>query len=107
MTKIVEIWSCSCNIPKFSRKWLQVACNRKWTGYILVDFYWCILHTPQVTKAISLPEAKPKQFVYIGCDQLTTSMAIILFDHALHLLEYYSFLISNLMNVLNIHQNDE
>jgi hypothetical protein len=40
-----------------------------------------------VTKAISLPEAKPKQFVYIGCDQLTTSMAIILFDHALHLLE--------------------
>jgi hypothetical protein len=27
-----------------------------------------ILHTPQVTKATSLLEAKPKQFFYIGCD---------------------------------------
>jgi hypothetical protein len=41
MTKIVEIWSCSCNIPKSSRKWLQVACSHKWTGYILADFYYC------------------------------------------------------------------
>jgi hypothetical protein len=39
MTKIVEIWSCSCNIPKSSCKWLQVACSHKWTGYILADFY--------------------------------------------------------------------
>ncbi len=39
MTKIVEIWSCSCNILKFSHKPLQVACNHKWTGYILADFY--------------------------------------------------------------------
>jgi hypothetical protein len=39
MTKIVEIWSCSCNIPKSSRKRLLVACSRKWTGHILTDFY--------------------------------------------------------------------
>jgi hypothetical protein len=39
MTKIVEIWSCKCNIPKSSCKWLQVARSRKWTGYILADFY--------------------------------------------------------------------
>jgi hypothetical protein len=44
-----------------------------------------ILHTPQVTQAMSLLEAKPKWIFYIGCDQLTPSMAIILFIHALHL----------------------
>jgi hypothetical protein len=43
-----------------------------------------ILHTPQVTQAMSLLESKPKQKNYIGCDQLTRSMAIILFVHALH-----------------------
>jgi len=44
MTKIVEIWSCSCNIPKSSCKQIQVACSRKWTGYILADFYQCKKH---------------------------------------------------------------
>jgi hypothetical protein len=44
-----------------------------------------ILHTLQVTQATSLPKAKPKQKIYIGCDQLTPSMAIVLFVHALHL----------------------
>jgi hypothetical protein len=39
MTKIVEIWLVLANIPKFSRKQLQVACNCKWIGYILADFY--------------------------------------------------------------------
>ncbi len=39
MTKIIEIWSCSCNILKSSRKRLQIACSNKWTGYILADFY--------------------------------------------------------------------
>jgi hypothetical protein len=27
------------NIAKSSRKQLQVACSRKWSGYILADFY--------------------------------------------------------------------
>jgi hypothetical protein len=27
------------NISKSSCKQLQVACSRKWTGYILADFY--------------------------------------------------------------------
>jgi hypothetical protein len=27
------------NILKSSRKRLQVACSRKWSGYILADFY--------------------------------------------------------------------
>jgi hypothetical protein len=43
-----------------------------------------ILHTSQVTQAMNLPKTKPKQFFYIGCDQLTPSMAIILSIHALH-----------------------
>jgi hypothetical protein len=43
------------------------------------------LHTPQVTQTTSLPKTKPKWFFYIHCDQLTPSMAIILFVHALHL----------------------
>jgi hypothetical protein len=38
-----------------------------------------------VTQAISLLEVKTKQFFYISYDQLTPSMAIILFIHALHL----------------------
>jgi hypothetical protein len=37
MTKIVEIWSCNCNIPKSSHKRLQVACSHKWTSYILAS----------------------------------------------------------------------
>jgi hypothetical protein len=41
MIKIVEIWSCSCNILKSSCKRLQIACSRKWAGYILADFYYC------------------------------------------------------------------
>jgi hypothetical protein len=44
-----------------------------------------ILHTPQMTQATSLPQVQPKQIFYISCDQLTPSMAIILFVHALHL----------------------
>ncbi len=43
-----------------------------------------ILHTPQVTQTTSLPKAKPKWIFYISCDQLTPSMAIILFVFALH-----------------------
>jgi hypothetical protein len=43
-----------------------------------------ILHTSQVTQATSLPKAKPNRFFYIGCDQFTLSMAIILSIHALH-----------------------
>ncbi len=39
ITKITKIWSYNCNIPKSSRKQLQVACRRKWSGYILADFY--------------------------------------------------------------------
>jgi hypothetical protein len=27
-----------------------------------------IVHTPQMTQAMSLPEVKPKQIIYIGCD---------------------------------------
>jgi hypothetical protein len=38
-----------------------------------------------VTQAKSLPEIKPKQKNYIGCDQLTPSMTIVLSVHALHL----------------------
>ncbi len=38
-----------------------------------------------MTQALSLPEVKPKQIFYIGRDQLTPSMAIILSIHALHL----------------------
>jgi hypothetical protein len=44
-----------------------------------------VLHTPQVTQATSLPKAKPKRIFYISCDQLTPSMAIVLFVYALHL----------------------
>ncbi len=43
-----------------------------------------IMHPLQVTQTMSLLEVKPKQMFYIGCDQLTPSMAIILFVHALH-----------------------
>jgi hypothetical protein len=42
-----------------------------------------ILHTLQVTQAMSLPKAKPKLFFYITCDQPTPSMVIVLFVHAL------------------------
>jgi len=38
-----------------------------------------------VTQAMSLPKIKPKQIFFVGCDQLTPSMAIVLFVHALHL----------------------
>jgi hypothetical protein len=34
---------------------------------------------------MSLLEVKPKRIFYIGCDQLTLSMAIVLSIHALHL----------------------
>ncbi len=34
---------------------------------------------------MSLPKIKPKQIFFVGCDQLTPSMAIVLFVHALHL----------------------
>jgi len=44
-----------------------------------------IMHTPQMTQATNLPKVKPKQKIYVGCDQLTPSMAIILSIHALHL----------------------
>jgi hypothetical protein len=43
-----------------------------------------ILHTTQVTQATSLLEAQPKVIFNIGGDHLTTSMAIVLFVHALH-----------------------
>ncbi len=39
MTKIVKIRSCSCKYSKSSRKQLPIACSRKWSGYILADFY--------------------------------------------------------------------
>jgi hypothetical protein len=38
-----------------------------------------------MTQALSLPKVKPKQIFYIGRDQLTPSMAIVLSIHALHL----------------------
>ncbi len=44
-----------------------------------------ILHTPQVTQAMNLPKSKPKWIFYIGYDQLTPSMVIILSIHDLHL----------------------
>jgi hypothetical protein len=44
-----------------------------------------ILHTLQVTQAMSLIEIKPKHFFYIGCDQLTPSMVVVLSIHVLHL----------------------
>jgi hypothetical protein len=37
MIKLVEIWFCSCNIPKSSRKQLQVACSRKWITFWLIS----------------------------------------------------------------------
>jgi hypothetical protein len=43
------------------------------------------MYTQQMTQVTSLLKAKPKQFFYIGCGQLTPSMAIILSVHALHL----------------------
>ncbi len=44
-----------------------------------------IQHTLQVTQAMNLPKAKPKWIFYIGCDQLTPSMAIISSIHEGHL----------------------
>jgi hypothetical protein len=41
--------------------------------------------TQAMTLATSLLEAKPKPCFYISCDQLTLSMTIIFFVHALHL----------------------
>ncbi len=32
------------NTPKLSCKQLQITCSCKWSGYILVDFYWWIAH---------------------------------------------------------------
>jgi len=42
-----------------------------------------ILNTTQMTQAISLLKAKTKTIFYIGCDNLTLSMAIVLSIHAL------------------------
>ncbi len=39
ITKIVKFGLVVANIPKSSRKRLQITCCRKWTGYILADFY--------------------------------------------------------------------
>jgi hypothetical protein len=36
---------------------------------------------------MNLPEAQTKTIFYVGCDDLRPSMAIILFVHALHLLQ--------------------
>jgi hypothetical protein len=44
-----------------------------------------VLHTSQVTQAMSLPKAKPNFFFDISCDHLAPNMAIILSIHALHL----------------------
>jgi hypothetical protein len=46
-------------------------------------FFINILHTTQMTQAISLLKAKTKTIFYIGCDHLTLSMAIVLSIHAL------------------------
>jgi hypothetical protein len=43
-----------------------------------------ILHTMQVTQAMSLLEAQPKIIFNINDDHLTPSMAIIIYVHALH-----------------------
>jgi hypothetical protein len=42
-----------------------------------------ILQRPQVTQAMNLPKAEPKQIIHISCDQLTPSMAIVLFSPCL------------------------
>jgi hypothetical protein len=42
MIRIIYIWSYNCKYSKFSGKWIQVACSRKRSGYILADFYWCL-----------------------------------------------------------------
>ncbi len=38
-----------------------------------------------MTQATNLPKAKPKWIFYIGCDQFTPNMTIVLSVHALHL----------------------
>jgi len=77
-------------------KWSQLHLTYSWNMNILIvlesfivkgkvhKVITIILHTMQVTQAISLREAQPKIIFNINGDHLTSSMAIILFVHALH-----------------------
>jgi hypothetical protein len=60
-------------------------CTTTLKGFKTHKVLTIIMYTPQVTQVTSLFKAKAKQFFYIGCGQLTPSMAIILSVHALHL----------------------
>jgi hypothetical protein len=65
-----------------------------------------ILHTMQMTQAMSLLETKPKIVFDIGCDHLSPSMAMVLFIHALHLQKHVkSWRASVVIQTKHPHQN--